>query len=186
MTKLLDGLRKEYDKLNPFERATMRAEAAMWLDEGLMDALTALTLRDNYHAMFYELVFAVIAFRAVHESQEGNIRFWIGRNLLASIERDEKMDGAPMPENNAKLDKYLAYMKEGERQARAWILALDALDKEIGGACGLLARMVAGRYIQGVLSQNYTDDAEYDEELKGLRMLWNAYTQRTPHAPRAL
>ncbi|MCL2123879.1 MAG: hypothetical protein FWH34_07275 [Desulfovibrionaceae bacterium] len=181
----LESLRKEYDKLNPFERAVMRAEAAARCDEAAIDALQAPSLWDAFHSAMYGGHFMGIAFWAVSRSQALDTVYWASMAILLALESGEKAKGKADQENDAKLDEHVRLMNEGRRGRVAWLLALQALDDELGVPCMTTARAVAGCHIDAVFSDKEAANVDFSAELERLRQMWTTVSEYCHDAPRA-
>ncbi|MCL1916136.1 MAG: hypothetical protein FWG17_05470 [Desulfovibrionaceae bacterium] len=174
----LDSLRKEYDKLNTFERAVMVAEAASRADGEAISALEPPSLWDAFHCLNYGRLFMGLAFYAVHLSQLADKFYWMAvaaHGAIDSVERAKRK--AKLEELNTRADKM-------EDKRLAWLLALQTLDSEIGGGCMACARAIAGSYIDNVLSDEM-DPEEFAYELAHLREAWTAVSEDCPDAPKA-
>ena len=180
----LDSLRKEYDKLKPFERAVMTEEATSRFDEGLVDALCPPSLWDAYQTAGHSRIFEAIAFYAIHESQNGEVLYWLSHTGVLTCECGEAWEGEANSKNDKRIELFLSHIEEGERRRLAWVLALQALDKETGGACMVSARIFAGRYVEATLSKADAATVDYSAELGHLRELWTAAMQNCPDAPK--
>lgn len=182
---MLDTLRKRYDQLKPFERAVMLTEAMERLDHDAMDSLESPALWDSAMSLLYERVFALLAFHVVHQSQKADALYFCSlSSLLLVDDMHENAAGDREKEKQleARLDALLDYMDAGERRRVAWLLALQALDDETGGACMATARMVAGEYINSTLETAKKEGAEvdYSEELEILRRMWGIAIKNNP------
>ena len=139
----LDTLRKQYEHLNTFERAVMLGEAFVRMDESAVDALEPPSLWDAFHTAGHESLFIAIAFSAVHESQKGESTYRLVWGLLTSAEWRGIARGELSPAEEEKLIQYEEWMKEAGRKRVAWLLALQALDDEVGSACFASATMIS-------------------------------------------
>ena len=181
----LDSLRKEYGKLTPFERAVMRVEAAARQDDAVIGALQAPSLWDAYHTLGYSFNFAIIALLAVYESQRAEIRYWVCRSVIGSMEY-QKSEGKEKsgPEYRKEVETWIDRAEEAERHSLAWLRALEALDEETGSACITTARLYAAGHI-GAISGRVDEGVDYSVELDTLREHWNLLVQKHPDAPKA-
>ena len=173
----LDSLRKEYDKLTPFERAVMAIEAVSRHDGAALDALEPPSLWDAYHDAKAQEAFTLLAFMATASSLKAEAAAWAGR-LMLWIE-DHKEERA----DEAKLDKYLAMLQEVERKNLAWMLALEALDKETGTACITLADIFASGHASKVLEAAQGKNIDFAEELAYLQDAWQKISRNIAGAP---
>lgn len=179
----LDALRKQYDRLTSFERAVMTAKAVETKNSALITALCPPTVHSAFHSTANELAFVSLAFIAVYESQRGETAFWKARSAMQAIEHGEDRKGKANPKNDDKLARWLGIMEEGQRHSIAWILALEELDAEVGGACTSFARSFAGEHCAKVFQSAVK--VEYTDELNALRKMWNTIMQHKSNVPMA-
>lgn len=175
----LDTLRKQYELLTPFERAVMASEAVERKDEATVAALVPPTLWDAFHEMGNKLAFTILAFTAVHESQKGETQYWLAMTMVGVIDRQKASEGDKQ-KCDAKRDEWIDRLRDGERRSKAWLLALEALDTETGGACMPFARTFAGWHVECILSREYAEEMDYSAELDYLREMWNASMKGSP------
>ena len=181
----LDSLRKEYDKLDPFERAVMDAEALERQDGAAIDALLPPTLWDAFHGMGSKLAFALLSFIAVHESQRGENLYWMGMAISLVLRHELEWDQKEAdPELDEKIDGWIDGMHDGQRRARAWLMALEAIDKETGGACMSYAHVFAGSYVDCIMSREAKKETDCSAEFEHLRQMWNALATNSPCMPK--
>ena len=180
---ILDSLRKEYDKLNPFERAVMDAEALERQDGDGIDALLPPTLWDAFHGMGSKLAFALLAFIAVHESQKSETLYWMAMFGFMEHRKTAGKKSAE-PGYDEQLDMWLDRAEDGQRRARAWLMALDALDSETGGACMAYVHVFAGEYVKRLMGRAVEEEIEYNAEFEHLRQMWNALATNSPCMPK--
>jgi len=175
---MLDTLRKDYDKLNPFERAVMCIGAMSRKDEAAVDALQPPTLWDAFHDMKTCAAFALLAFMATVESLRADGAAWAGRlGFMIEDRKEEKAD-------EAKLDEFSNLLQEVERRRFAWMLALEALDNEDGTACIPLVDVFADGYAAKMLEDAKGKDVCFDRELERLRDVWGVIAHSIPGAPK--
>ena len=172
----LETLRKQYDQLKPFERAAMLMEAFSRMDKEAVEALEPKTLWDACHTIGDEMLFGIIAFTAIHESQRGEVLYWAGAtelksNRLRELEEDEDEGGI------LKSDEAVKWALEGVRRACAWILALEELDRQAGAACMAYAKLIARNHIEHIKKQWCTGKIDYSSEFGQLKDLWNSFME---------
>jgi len=175
---MLDTLRKDYDKLTPFERASLIAEAVGRRDENAIDALQAPSLWDAFHCSVAHKDFLMLAAFAVTESLRADGALWAARLVMELEERkEEKAD-------EAKLDKFLDLLHEAGRKRLAWVLALEALDDGNGTACLPLADIFAGGHASKMLEDAKGKDVCFEQELGTLKEIWSTMAPVIAGAPK--
>lgn len=174
----LDVLRKQYEHLTPYERAVMAMDAVSRRDESTIDALDPPSLWDAYHDIKAQLAFILLAFMATADSLRADGAAWAARALLSLEEaKREKAD-------EARLHKGLDALVENDRRRVAWILALEALDRETGAACIAAADIFGNGHAREMLESAKGKNIDFAGELESLRDAWKAISHSIAGAPK--
>jgi hypothetical protein len=133
---------------------------------------------DALHSERVENSFLALAFIATANSLRAETAAWAGRMLLFGGERK----GAAADE--AKMDNYFELLGNAEAKRFAWMLALEALDRETGAACITVADTFANGHARETLEIAKGRDTGFAEELEFLRDAWGKLTRSISGAPK--
>jgi hypothetical protein len=151
---MIDSLRKDYGNLTTLERTSMILDATVRNAEEAVTALRASTPA-GCDMQGCALNMSLTASWALSHSM---------RNWIFALAAMTSGGWFRTPK-----------FTEAERQRLAWILALDALDKETGAACITMTDMMANGYASDIL-QEVKEEAitvDFITELETLRKIWN-------------
>ena len=126
-----------------------------------------------------EMAMKIVVLYAIQESQRGLAWFWEGKAKFWAMQNTAPEDWEAMTgqKYQERLDAWENMASRGGIYARAWIFALEELDKETGGALMPFARTFADAQmdeVMGLLVPMLEDN--YSDELARLREMKNAYT----------
>ena len=187
MTTTLESLRKDYDKLNTYERAVMASKALADMNGELVDALDPPDVWTAYHTDGNKMAFLMLAAFAVSDSKNGEMVL-LAATIMASKLADQLVkagEGAQLEKVERELEEWETRAAKGFRRSAAWLLALEALDRETGGACMCWARFIAKEHVEYVLGRKGLDKVDYSKELNAMRELWNVTMKSHLDAPLA-
>lgn len=176
----LETLRKQYEHLNPFERAVMQLEAIERKDETAIDALVPPSLWDACNTMGDKFAFGLLAFTAIYGSQRGETLYWMSMAMIGIMHSDI-LDAEEIEEHmgaDEERDMWIDRAKDGVHRARAWLMALEAFDKETGAACSTYARIFAEGHVIRIMRWKVKEEVDFSAELEHLREMWTALTAR--------
>ena len=159
----VEALRKSYDKLTPFERASLiTAEAVGQQRDGEVEALAAPTLFDSLWVTEWNFTFFAVAtyamFKAVYAEK---------LSLLAYVHSEQKSPDAPAPVG----------MVECMDAAGGWIAALKRLADQTGAPLMEAGKLLDSEYAARLLDYAEKEGLDGARQYEVLCQLWEASTR---------
>jgi hypothetical protein len=154
--------RTEHKKLSPTKRASLLMDAMLRRDAAKLTALMTAPYAVTYPTVTAQMGMFVIAGAVFSQSKEAEVAYLQDRLALCT---------AGVSEDDEKPQEYLKRAAEHARSRIAWILALEALDKETGAAYCKAMDIIASGYASWILERAEGQQVDYAPELRGVREL---------------
>ncbi len=160
----VERLRRDYDKLTPFERAGMIVQEAVGRQrEAEIDALVPDTLYCTLWTTAWEKAFLAVAAYAMFRACYSEKLFLQVAYFADAKGADATME-APKPE-------YVCRIMDA---AAGWIAALQCLAKETGAPLLEASKLLDHDYADNLLAYAQKCQIDNTKQLAALRKVWNA------------